>query len=363
MISRNERTYMTPAEFGSEQAASMGGSARAKSMTKEQRSESSRKAALARWESAGKDPVPKATHEGILRIGELSIPCAVLEDGTRVLSESGMVSGLGLYRSGAVQKRERESSDGAPLPLFVANKNIKPFVDEDLSAVLRAPLWFIPKEGGTKNKGVNAKAIPKICNVWLRARDAGALKGVRQTQVAINADMLMRGLAEVGIVALVDEATGFQYVRPRRDLEKYLETFLAESLRKWVRTFPADYFKHLCRLRHVELRADMKLPQYFGTLTNNLIYRRMAPGLLKRLKDRRDELGSGKLHTALSLDFGVPEVLVHLGTVVGIMKINVDYDVFEKQLDRIAPIYPADPTLFDNPDEWDSSKYKLGDNP
>src|SRR5207253_683743 len=104
--------------------------------------------------------------------------------------------------------------------------------------------------------------------------------------------------------------------------------------RKWVRTFPADYFKHLCRLRGVELRHDMKLPQYFGVLTNNLIYRRMAPGLLRRLKDRREELGSAKLHSALSLDFGVPEVLVHIGIVVGIMKIHTKYDAFEKQLDQ-----------------------------
>jgi P63C domain len=40
----------------------------------------------------------------------------------------------------------------------------------------------------------------------------------------------------------------------------------------------------------VELRPDMKLPQYFGKLTNNLVYRRLAPGLLRRLKERREEL-------------------------------------------------------------------------
>jgi hypothetical protein len=101
--------------------------------------------------------------------------------------------------------------------------------------------------------------------------------------------MLIRGLAAVGIIALVNEATGFQYDRPRRDLEEQLKRFLSENLRKWVRTFPADYFKHLCRLRHVELRPDTKLPQYFGHLTNSLIYRRLAPGLLKKLKERREE--------------------------------------------------------------------------
>ena len=167
--------------------------------------------------------------------------------------------------------------------------------------------------------------------------------------------MLMRGLARVGIIGLVDEATGFQYDRPRRDLEEYLKKFLSESLRRWVRTFPADYFKHLCRLRGVELRTDMKLPQYFGHLTNNLVYRRMAPGLVRRLKEHRAEHGkpNAKLQQCLSVDFGVPEVLVHLGTVVGLMKLHTDYDAFEKQLDTIAPVYPATPGLFDNQKDWE----------
>jgi len=103
----------------------------------------------------------------------------------------------------------------------------------------------------------------------------------------------------MAVRAGVDEATGYQYERPRRDLEEQLAKFLSESLRKWVRTFPADYFKHLCRLRGVDLRPDMKLPQYFGHLTNNLIYRRIAPGLLHKLKERREERGRLGLPTGL----------------------------------------------------------------
>ena len=95
-------------------------------------------------------------------------------------------------------------------------------------------------------------------------------------------------------------------------------------LRRWVRTFPGDYFKHLCRLKGVQLRPDMKLPQYFGHLTNDLIWRRIAPGLLRALKERRNERGnpSNKLHSWTSEELGKPELLLHLGTVVGLMKIH-----------------------------------------
>ena len=86
-----------------------------------------------------------------------------------------------------------------------------------------------------------------------------------------------------------------------------------------------------------------------------------SPGLLKRLKERKEVLGSKGLHSALSLEYGVPEMLVHIGLVTGIMKIHTVYPAFEKQLDAIAPIYPADPGLFDNVEDWDASKFKIGD--
>ena len=44
---------------------------------------------------------------------------------------------------------------------------------------------------------------------------------------------------------------------------------------------------------------------------------------------------------------------MHLGLVVGIMKIHTDYDAFHAQLDTIAPLYPENPTLFDNPKDWE----------
>jgi hypothetical protein len=347
-------------EFGSIEAASLGGKARANSLTPDQRKNIARKAVEARWEKAGKNPLPKATHEGLIHIGSAEIACAVLDDHRRVLTQSAFYIAIGRTRTPKAGTGVHSTVD--KLPFFLQAELLKPFISPEL-LLSTSPVFFHDKSG-RRMVGYDAELLPMVAEVYLKMRDwfAKEKKDTPQrfAHIVEACDTLIRGLARVGIRALVDEATGYQYDRPRRDLEKYLERFLAESLRRWVRTFPADYFKHLCRLRGIQLREDMKLPQYFGTLTNNLVYRRMAPGLLRRLKDRRDELGAGKLHTALSLDFGVPEVLVHLGTVVGIMKINTDYDAFEKQLDQIAPIYPADPTLFDNPDDWDSTKFKLG---
>ena len=291
--------------------------------------------------------MPKATHEGILQIGDKMISCAVLENGLRVLSQAEFLEALGRHRKANVRNEGEER-----IPPILQGKAIKPFISNDI--IEKSQPFAFRTLSGVRASAYRADLLPDVCEIYLKARDAGELPK-NQEHVAKEAEILIRSLAKVGIIALVDEATGFQYDRPRRDLEEQLKKFLSESLRRWVRTFPADYFKHLCRLRHVELQDGTNLPQYFGHLTNNLIYRRLAPGLLKKLKERREERGSpsNKLHSWLSEDVGFRGVLVHLGTVVGLMKIHSDYKAFERQLDQIAPIYPETPGLFDNPKDWE----------
>lgn len=330
---------------------SKGGEERAKQLTPQERSDSARIAGLARH---GKT-VPKATHESDdLMLGNTLISCAVLDNGTRVLSEREVTKLLGGKRGGSHWQRLKEG--GAKLPVYLSADNFRPFISNELQAALSNPIIYISKSGSV-GYGLRAEHLADVCEVFLKARDADKLH-LKQRPLADTADMLIRSLAKVGIIALIDEATGFQYERPRRDLEEQLKKFLSDELRRWVRTFPTDYFKHLCRLRGVELRSDMKLPSYFGHLTNNLIYRRMAPGLLNKLKERRIERGSksNKLHSWLSEDVGLSGVLVHIGTVVGLMKINTDYDKFVKQLDQVSPVYPEEPGLFDNPADWEEPK-------
>lgn len=297
--------------------------------------------------------LPRSSHRGELNIGDIQIPCYVLEDGRRIISEGGITAIFGTSGGKTYRLRDLSSPESTgPMPLFLASKALQPFIHEAFDGLDLSLVEFV--DGEKVLTGYEAKILPKVCEVWLRAKDEKVLQA-SQFGKSKKAELLMRGLAHVGVIALVDEATGYQYERPRKELEEQLKKYLSESLRKWVRTFPADYFKHLCRLRGVELRPDMRLPQYFGKLTNNIVYRRLAPGLLVKLKEHRQDKGkaSDKLHLWLSLDFGFPEVLLHLGTVVTVMKQNSDYATFETELDKIAPIYPTNPGLFDDPKDWE----------
>jgi P63C domain len=332
---------------------SQGGTARAEKLSKADRTSIAKVAAAARWQKAGKT-LPKAKYEGTLVIGDMEIPCAVLDNGTRVLTQSGVMIALGRARQ--AKGRQYYDSD-VDLPAFLTAKNLKAFIPSTLS-VTSSQIDFIALNGH-RAFGYAAEMLPQICGVFIDAKNANVLTHM-QEPIAAKALILIRGFASVGIISLIDEATGYQYERPRRDLEEYLKKFLSEGLRRWVRTFPGDYFKHLCRLKQVTLRPDMKLPQYFGHLTNDLVWKRIAPGLLRALKERRNERGnkSNKLHSWTSEELGKPELLLHLGTVVGLMKIHDDYDKFYAQLNKIAPIYPDSPTLFDDPKDWEVPKLK-----
>ncbi len=315
-----------------------GGIARAKSLSKEQRGDIARAGAHARWN------LPVAEYAGVLKFAGLEFPCAVLSDGTRVLTETDFMAGLGMYRSGALSVRRAQTSDGgAQVPLYLAFKNLKPFVDKHLSEVHLRPLKYRGLSGGTAAGGIPATLIPKICSVWLDARKAGVL-GQRQEQIADKAETLLRGLAEVGIIALVDEATGYQNDRASDALAKILEAFIAKELKPWVHTFPNEFYENLFRLRGMSYPTDsVKKPQYFGHLTNNIIYSRLDPKVLEELKKAtpRDLKGRHKhqLHRRLTVELGHPRLREHIASVVGLMKISDQYQQFEGFLDRAHPKY------------------------
>ena len=326
--------------------ASEGGKARAQALTPQERSDIARQAVSKRWEKEGKPALLQAEFDGPLTIGEIEFDCAVLDDGTRVISEAKFMESMGMYRSGAISTR-RKKEDGKRIPLFLAHKNLKPFIEHHFGGLHYDPVRYRTKTGGVGH-GIEADALPKLCEVWLDARKAGVL-GPTQEHIAEKAEILIRGFAQVGIIALIDEATGYQYERQRDALQELLESILSDELRQWVKTFPNEYFKQMCRLRKVHYRGDMKLPQYFGHLTNDVVYRRLAPQVLIELQSRnpRDDSGrrSAKHHQWLSDDVGHPKLLQHLGLVVGLMKVSDDWEGFKGFLDKAAPDYSGLPLL------------------
>ena len=323
-----------------------GGAERARRLSPAERREIAQRAADARW---GSD-ILWATHENAVSINGRDIVAAVLENGKRVLHQESFLTAIGRAGKAKAGTGNRSRVDG--LPAFLVADALSPFISSELRQATTPVVYR--NLNGQRTLGYDALLLPMVCEVYLKLRDKSlAEKGrvPKQLEHIIAAcDLLTRGFARVGIIALIDEATGYQADRERDALAKILEAFIATELRKWVRTFPTEFYMELFRLRKLDYDGGVKRPQYIGHLTNDLVYSRLAPGVLdelRRLTPRNDK-GHLKhhLHRRLSEDIGNPKLLQHLSAVTALMKVSDSWGHFKGMLDKALPKYRRLP-LFD----------------
>lgn len=237
----------------------------------------------ARWGDE-KSVVRFAIDEGEVEFGNLTFRCAVLDDEARVINGTEFMRVMGIYRSGALSTR-RSDEDELYFPLHLAFKNLRPFIldDQDLVEALRVPVRYRSVKGSIA-EGIPAQVLRRICNVWVRARNAGVL-GSSQEKVAEKADSLLNALADVAIIALIDEATGYQKRRAHNELQSILKAYIAPELLPWQSRFPISYYEQIYRVMGWPYDASTtKRTAYIGKLTNKLIYDKLPPGVLPQLR-------------------------------------------------------------------------------
>jgi hypothetical protein len=276
----------------------------------------------------------RATHgspDKPLKVGDVEIPCYVLEDGTRVLSGRGMQTALTLgQRHGALLKQ------------FLGRNNLKPFINDDLAMALAEPIRFIrPGRGGKLAVGYEATKLVDICDALLVARNQGALTP-KQLVVASQCEILTRAFAKTGIIALVDEVTGYQEVRDRLALQAILDRFLTEEKAKWAKTFPDEFYEYMFKLKGWSFNPfSVRRPAVIGHITNDIVYSRLTPGMLKRLKDLNPKTEKGyrrdKHHQFFTRDYGFPELKQHILNLIFMMKGADTWNNFYRSLGRAAP--------------------------
>lgn len=316
---------------------SKGGRKRAERLSSDERKEIASQAAKTRWDAEKK--VPKATHgssDHPLKIGDIEIPCYVLEDGTRVLSQRGTLGGLGLSRGSS-----GSDSGGDRLANFATGKAISPFISSDLMAVIENPLRFRHPGGGGAAYGYPATILPEICEAVLAARQAGALQR-QQLHIAAQCEALVRAFAKVGIVALVDEATGYQSARDRDELHRLLSAYLSEERLAWAKRFPDEFYKQVYRLRGWKWPVGKAKTPLLGHITNDIVYDRLPPGVLPKLRelnptDEETKRRKHRHHQFLSEEVGQPDLRDHILQIIPLMKVSKTWDGFKKLVDVAFP--------------------------
>lgn len=317
---------------GISEGRAKGGHARAAKLTSEERKESAKLAAEARWQRARErereveivegsmealppEPsMPIARHRGVLNIVGIEVPCYVLDTGEKIIGRTSATELLtGVKGGGALEK-------------YLAVKSLEPFINSGSVLERMVPFRLLEVEGLEKAvKGLPADLLIDICQGFVAALQASLQADSpyprmtdRQRQMAMQASIFLSACAKTGLEALIDEATGYQYERAEDALQVKLRAFIADELRAWEKTFPDELWAEFGRLTGWSGSLKSR-PKWWGKLVIELIYDTLDADVAKYLRDNRPPAGV-HWHRQLTNNVGVRALVSRCYEVIGMAK-------------------------------------------
>ncbi|HBQ7901374.1 P63C domain-containing protein [Klebsiella pneumoniae] len=277
---------------------------------------------------------PFAKHKGDLQLGgDSGLECYVLDDGKRVISLRTVVKAIA-------------STESGNLGSYIGATGLKPFLNSDL--ILGETIDFALPGTQFRSRGITAEAFLDICNAYVSALRAGTLETQRQREIAIQASILLSACAKVGLIALIDEATGYQSEREGDALQLKLRAFIADELRGWEKTFPDELWEEFGRLTNWSGSFNSR-PKWWGKLVLELIYDALDPDIAQHLKKNMPPPKTGQnYHQWLTQDVGLKALVSHIHQVIGIAK---TCQTMRELRDKIAAYYGKQPeqlTMFND---------------
>jgi hypothetical protein len=252
---------------------SKGGTARAEKLSPEDRRRIAKEAAERRWS----EPTLKAVYGAAdkpIRIADIEVPCYVLEDGRRVITANGMLDTLAMARGGAMVKGMNR------FELFVSRDRIKPYISSELHERIRSPIRF--KVGKITAYGFESDTLIELAEAVIQADNAGVLQK-QQAAIAHQCRVITSSLSRLGLIALIDEATGYQTKRDKDELQQILTAYLLPEHRPWLQTIPAEFTNEIYRVYGWTRTSNNRGPRYAGKLIRNLIYEKLPKPVLPAL--------------------------------------------------------------------------------
>lgn len=268
-------------------------------------------------------------YEGTLNLGENKLPCYVLEDGTRVLSGRKMQE---------ILKVVDGNISGTKLPQFLSNSILKHFIFSNKDAAHFDPI--ICFKGKQRINGYEATVLTDICEAILRARRSGVKMTERQQIVANQCEILLSSFAKIGIIALIDEATGYQNEREHFELQKILSAYISEEILKWQLTFTDDFYREVYRLWGLPFipKYIKNKPSFIGKLTTKYIYDLLPDGVVDKIKEKTGKTDKGnwkyKWHQSLTPEIGREHLKKQIIEVTTLMSISKSKSEFNELFER-----------------------------
>lgn len=268
-----------------------------------------------------------------MKIGGWEVDCHVLEDQRRVITQRSFLQVLDF--------KGRGNNLGHRMTYFFDHPALKSKRISDLILAIKNPFLFRPVGGPGVAFGYEGSIVVDYCDAFLKAHRQGFIEGEVADRYAVAAENLVLSVAKVGIVALIDEATGYQEIRPRKALEAILAKYLVDHWARWAQRFPEEFYFEMFRLKGWDWKGmSVNRPSVVGHYTNDVVYLRLAPGILDELRKRNPaEQGRRKQkhHQWLTEDVGHPALNQHIHTLLAFMRIAPNWPAFKRMVDKAFP--------------------------
>lgn len=305
---------------------SKGGKARSAKLTPDERSQIAKNAARTRWDETLPSAISGDESKPI-RIGDIEVPCYVLEDGRRVITTNGMLDTLHMARGGAMVRGMNR------FELFVSRERIKPFVSSELHERIRDPIRF--RIDRNVAFGFESDTLIDIAEAVIRADNAGTLQK-QQAGIAHQCRVITSSLTRIGLIALIDEATGYQDVRDKNELQQILTAYILPEHRPWMQTIPPEFTSEIYRVYGWKRTADNRGPRYAGKLIRQLIYERLPKPVLPALDDANPSNGKyqrkHRHHQFLTEQQGLDHFRTQVITVMTLLRVSRNKGQFNRMV-------------------------------
>jgi hypothetical protein len=281
--------------------------------------------------------ISRATHKGFMHISGIDLECYVLEDGRRVFNKKGMAKAIGL-----------KSEGGNAFLKAMGRKGLGSEIDQKLYEKIENPIYFNYLRSDPWH-AYEADVLVEVCKSIKRAKDAGRLTNT-QEELYHHANALLNAFGKIGVVALIDEATGYQKERSPDALRLLVQQYLEDEKREWQKEFPDEYYNLLNNIYgsgNTAIRKSgaivLNKPQHFANFTRSYIYQPLENGSvleeLDKLNPYIDSKGTRKdrFHQHLSKDYGIEKLRIQVREVITLLKVSDTVEDFKKLFKKRFP--------------------------
>ncbi len=280
--------------------------------------------------------VDRVLNRGGLTLGTFeNIDCANIEVENKVLR---LVSIESFFAIIGISSRSKDAV--AAFCKLLSHPSIRNSKSERI--LKRIQEGYYVGENDKRRLFIDCRVITDFCRLMLQLRSIGKIGGA-YLQYAQNCERFMVGLADTGLVALIDEATGYRKRRHDEYKQLFLQ-FIQDEHTDWLKEFQDSFFDGIYKIYNLPRITKSQHPRFFGAFIAKYVYYPLANShgaILENLREKNPMFNLNgrqyKHHQFLTEKVGKVALRDHLSKMQAVFALSKDRGAFKRNFKTVFP--------------------------